>query len=170
MYLHLMVHLLLLLVQETLNTLLSQVAAVPEATIVARGEQPSSAAFSSDAITRAAAPSLICEAFPAVTTPSFVKEGRSFTLDAAVDAANKLAAVVESLDDSKDDKKVEKKTKAAEAKTAAVTQAAQQRVQAAEKKTVETESNAREGAAGALRAPLRRGWRPPACGASRTPL
>ena len=46
-------------------------------TSVAIGVRPSSSALALDMTTRAAAPSLMPEAFPAVTTPSFLNAGRS---------------------------------------------------------------------------------------------
>ena len=45
--------------------------------IVAMGVRPSSAAFLTEATTTQAAPSLMPEALPAVTEPSFLKAGRS---------------------------------------------------------------------------------------------
>ena len=51
---------------------------------VAIGFTPNSLAFSSDITMIAAAPSLILEAFPAVTIPSFLNAGFNFPIPSAV--------------------------------------------------------------------------------------
>ena len=49
---------------------------VAEARIRARGRRPSATAFAAEVITSAAAPSLMPEALPAVTVPSFLNARR----------------------------------------------------------------------------------------------
>lgn len=49
---------------------------VPFATISTSGVTPSSCAFVADMMTSAAAPSLMPDALPAVTVPSFLNAGR----------------------------------------------------------------------------------------------
>ena len=51
--------------------------ATPRVCQRSRGVRPSSAAFSADMMTTAAAPSLMLEALPAVTEPSRLKTGRN---------------------------------------------------------------------------------------------
>lgn len=58
--------------------------ALPLAAIVASGVKPNSSAFSLDMMTNAAAPSLMPDAFPAVTLPSFLNAGRSLPSFSAV--------------------------------------------------------------------------------------